>query len=91
MIGTTVAEVGKNGMIQVKVYLPMCLPGHSVDQQGCMSIPEGSQLKDLIHRLGMTKWIAKFFQVKLNGLPQPMETVLQDGDTVSFFSLIQGG
>ena len=78
-------------MICVKVFLPMGLSGHSVDQQGWMSIEDGSNLNDLIHKLGMPIWVAKIFQIKLNGLPQPLNTILKDGDAVSFFSLIQGG
>ena len=31
-------------MIRVKVFLPMGLSGHSVDQQGWMSIEDGSNL-----------------------------------------------
>lgn len=78
-------------MIRVKVFLPMGLPSRATDPQGWITLPEDVRLKDLVHRLGMSKWIAKAFQVRLNGLSQPMDVPLKDGDTVSFFSLLQGG
>lgn len=78
-------------MIRVKVFLPMGLSSRATDPQGWMTLPENARLKDLVHQIGMPGWIAKAFQVRLNGLSQPMDTPLQDGDTVSFFSLLQGG
>lgn len=78
-------------MIRIRVYLPMGLSGSMVDAEGWMTVPAGTQLKDLAHLLKMPQWLAKIFQMKCNGLEQPMDTVLQEGDVVSFFSLLQGG
>lgn len=78
-------------MIRVKVFLPMGLSSRATDPQGWIMLPEDAKLKDLVHQIGIPRWIAKAFQVRLNGLSRPMDTQLMDGDTVSFFSLLQGG
>lgn len=76
--------------MKVKVFGPLGL-GRNLDEKGWMTLEEGATLKDAVRRLGVPASIAKVVKVALNGEVQPMETPLNEGDVISFFSLIQGG
>ena len=52
---------------------------------------KGSTLSDALRLIKMPKGLAKIMMVKLNGLSEKMDTVLENEDVIGFFSFISGG
>lgn len=77
--------------MRVKVIPLIGMRTKALDDYGWMEMPEGALLSDVIKALGVPALVARFFQLHLNGLKQPLDTALKDGDVVSFFAIVSGG
>lgn len=77
--------------VQVRVYLPPYLRRTQLDEQGFVSIEKGSTLGDLFNKLGIPFPMGTVHLCRLNYSKASLKQKLEDGDTVSFFSLISGG
>lgn len=78
-------------MIRVKVYAPSWCNIQVLDEQGCISMPEGSTLSDVLGRIKMPKLAARILLAAVNSETKPLNTELKDGDRVSFFAMMAGG
>ena len=76
--------------MRIKVFGPFGL-ARNLDEKGWLDIEEGATLGQAIHKIGLPTTFARIVRVALNGQAQPMDTVLKDGDVISFFALIYGG
>jgi hypothetical protein len=74
-------------VIKVKIYPPAFCSFKNIDDRGWMMMEEGSTLSDALKMIRMPKGLAKIMLVKLNGLSERMDTVLEDGDVIGFFHL----
>ena len=78
-------------MIRVKVFAPFGLGKARIDERGWMEMESGATLGDAIQYLGWPPVLSRILMVRLNGLRQPLDTPLKDGDVIGYFSLIAGG
>lgn len=78
-------------LIKVKVYLPPYLERTQLDKQGFALIEKGSTLGDLFKMLRVPFPAGAVHLCRLNYEKASLKQRLEDGDTVSFFSLISGG
>lgn len=78
-------------MIRVKVMAPLGISRDVLDERGWIELKEGTTLKELQKKLGLSGVMSKIFKPYLNGERQPASTVLKDRDVVSYFSMIRGG
>jgi len=78
-------------MIRVKVYAPSWCNIAALDERGWIDMPEGSTLADVLNQIKMPKFAAKILLAAVNSEKKPMDTVLEDGDMVSFFAMMAGG
>lgn len=78
-------------MIRVRVYAPAWCNTRALDERGCVNIREGSTLADVLSAIGMPKIAAKLLHAAVNSEIKPLNTVLNDGDMVSFFTMMAGG
>ena len=78
-------------IIKVRVYLPPYLESNQLDEQGFITIEEGSTLGDLFKKLRVPFPAGAVHLCRLNYSKASLKQKLEDGDTVSFFSLISGG
>ena len=77
--------------MRIKVFTPLGLAGEKLDERGWLELEEGTTLGGALKTLGISRLVAKAFMVRLNSEEKPMDTLLQDGDMIGFFSLISGG
>jgi len=77
--------------MRVRVYLPPYLNRGQVDRDGWVELPENSTLKDLFRILKIPFPPAAVRLCRVNYEAASLNKELQDGDVVSFFSLISGG
>jgi molybdopterin converting factor small subunit len=78
-------------IIKVKVYLPPYFKRTGLDEQGYSVLESGSTLKDLFEKLKIPFPAGTVHLCRLNYENATLQQKLEDGDTVSFFSLISGG
>jgi molybdopterin converting factor small subunit len=78
-------------MIRVKVYAPSWCDIEVLDERGWIDLPEGSTLADVLKQIKMPKFAAKVLLAAVNSEKKPLDTVLEDGDMVSFFAMMAGG
>lgn len=78
-------------MIRVKIFGPLGLFTKKLDAKGWLQLENGTTLKDALKQLGMPPFAAKFFLVRVNAVEVPLDTLLNDGDVIGFFSAISGG
>ena len=78
-------------MIRVKVYAPSWCNIEALDERGWLELPEGSTLADVLNQIKMPKFAAKILLAAVNSEKKPLDTVLEDGDMVSFFAMMAGG
>ncbi len=77
--------------IRVKIYPPPFCSFKHLDERGWLTMEKGSTLADALRLIRMPKGLAKVMMVKLNGLSEKMDTVLENEDVIGFFSFISGG
>lgn len=77
--------------IRVKIYPPPFCSFKHLDERGWLTMKKGSTLSDALRLIKMPKGLAKIMMVKLNGLSEKMDTVLENEDVIGFFSFISGG
>lgn len=82
---------GKQGMIRIKVYAPSWCNIEALDERGWIEMPDGSTLADVLKQIKMPKFAAKILLAAVNSEKKPLDTVLKDGDRVSFFAIMAGG
>ncbi len=78
-------------LIKVKVYLPPYLEHSQLNERGYILIEEGATLRDLFKKLRVPFPAGAVHLCRLNYEKVSLKQKLEDGDTVSFFSLISGG
>ncbi|MFO7952489.1 MAG: MoaD/ThiS family protein [Bacillota bacterium] len=77
--------------MRVKVYLPPYLSREFVSEDGYLQLQEGATLKKLFELLKVPIPIAAVHLCRVNYEKATLNTRLNDGDIVSFFSLLSGG
>ena len=77
--------------IKVRVYLPPYLKRSGLDEQGFAQLESGSTLKDLFEKLKIPLPAGTVHLCRLNYENATLKHKLEEGNTVSFFSLISGG
>lgn len=77
--------------IRVKMYPPSFCSLKNLDEKGWLTVPYGTTLATALRLIKMPRGLAKIMLVKLNGLSENMDTVLEDGDVIGFFAFIAGG
>ena len=77
--------------MRIKIFPPMGKKLSNVDERGWIEAEEGATLRDVLKKAGIPPAAARIFMVRVNSEPQPMDTVLHDGDMIGFFSMITGG
>ena len=79
--------------VKVKMFMRFknYLPADASDDTAMISLEGGSTLEDLKHRLGIPA--DEFGGIVIDGMNREIEDsqILEDGDTVSFFSAVAGG
>lgn len=77
--------------MRIRVYLPPYLNSDRVDEHGYLEIERGARLKDLFKLLKVPLPLAAVHLCRVNYDKADLRQQLQDGDIVSFYSLISGG
>lgn len=77
--------------MRIKVYLPPYLNSDRVDDYGYVEIERGAKLKDLFKLLKVPFPQVTVHLCRVNYDKADLRRQLQDGDIVSFYSLISGG
>jgi len=77
--------------LRVKVYLPPYLNRQNLGDDGYAHLQDGTTLKELLHMLEVPFPAAAVHFCRVNYEKAGLDTRLQDGDIVSFFSFISGG
>lgn len=79
-------------MIRVKVFVPVFCNQSEIDPSGWLEIQDESKLADVLKLIHLSKPAAKLMMAKINGEVLPFNTVLHDGDVISFcYIYIAGG
>lgn len=78
-------------MITVTVYAPPFCSFKHIDENGCMTLPEGAVLNDVYKRLRIPFPFRKIMFASVNYRNAGLKQRLADGDVVSFFSGLAGG
>ena len=78
-------------IIKVKVYLPPYFKRSGLDEQGFAELESGSTLMDLFKKLKIPFPAGTVHLCRVNYDKATLKQTLNDGDTVSFYSLIAGG
>jgi len=77
--------------IKVKVYAPPFLNLSHMDENGYVTLKEGSTVNSLYKMLGIPFPLRSWIKCYINHRPAKKKTPLHQGDTVSIFGLIAGG
>ena len=77
--------------MRIKVYLPSFVNYEQVDEKGFVTLEEGSTLRDLFRRLSIRFAFGAVVFCRVNYERAKLNTVLKEGDVVSFFSPLSGG
>ncbi len=77
--------------MRIKVYLPPYLKSRRLDENGYVTMEEGSTLGDLFKLLEIPFPHGTVHLCRVNYEKAALDRELKDGDIVSFFSLISGG
>lgn len=77
--------------MKIRVYASAFCSFKHIDEDGCMELPEGAVLKDVVRKLRIPAIVSKLMAVSVNYQKVGMRTKLKDGDVVSFISNIGGG
>ena len=77
--------------VRIRVYLPPYLNSDRVDEHGYLEIEKGARLKDLFKLLKVPFPLAAVHLCRVNYDKADLQRQLQDGDILSFYSLISGG
>jgi molybdopterin converting factor small subunit len=78
-------------MIKVRVTLPLGFKRDMLDERNWMELPDDSKLSDALKTVRISKILARTMFVCVNGALSKTNTVLNDGDSVSFFPIPFGG
>ena len=62
-----------------------------VDDRSWIEVEDGSTLREVLKKAGVSPALAKIFMVRVNSEPQSMDYVLHNGDMIGFFSMVIGG
>lgn len=81
----------KLSSMRIKVYIPPYLKNNHIDENGLVEIEEGSRLIDLFKLLKVPVPPASVHLCRVNYEKVKLNRKLNEGDIVSFFSLITGG
>lgn len=76
-------------MIRVKLVAPFELEG--IDSEGCVDLPDGARVKDLLSRVQGLPLYARFLPIAVNGDQVERSYRLKDGDMVLFIMPVSGG
>ncbi len=75
--------------MKVKVIAPFALTG--ADREGCLQMPAGSRVRDLLQHAGAARLYGRVLPVLVNGKQVDQAHVLVDGDIVVFVAPMSGG
>lgn len=79
-------------MIRIKVFAPFFCHCKQLDERGWLTVKDdGVTLGKVMRILKLPKVLAKIMCVTVNGIRQPMNTVMKDGDVIGFFAFVAGG
>lgn len=76
-------------MIRVELVAPFELEG--LDSGGCIELPDGARVADLLKRVRGLPAYARFWPVAVNGEQVKRSQRLMDGDIVLFILPVSGG
>ncbi len=77
--------------MQIRVYLPPYIDNDLVDENGYITLKKGATLKDLFRTLKVPFPLGTVHLCRVNYEKASLDRNLQDGDVISFFSLVAGG
>ncbi len=77
--------------IRVKVYAPGFINHDSIDPSGFVKLAEGSSVIDLFQQLKISPILRRIMLCTVNYEKSPLNTILKDGDVVSFLFPFPGG
>ena len=78
-------------MIKVRVMLPPGFKRDMLDERNWIELPDGATLSAALKAVRVPKLLAKTMFVCVNGALLKTNTMLNDGDSVSFFPIAHGG
>jgi molybdopterin converting factor small subunit len=78
-------------MIKVKVYAPAIIDHSKLDSNSYLILEDGTSLRKLYRLIKVPLWLQPILFCTVNYDRVKMNTILQDGDVVSFIAPISGG
>ena len=78
-------------MIKVRVMAPFGWGRKALDERYWIELQDNAKLSDALSAIRMPKLLAKAFFVSVNGSLSKTDTLLSDGDSISFFPIAHGG
>ncbi len=78
-------------MLKVKVYLPPYLKADKLNKSGYIELNRGATLADLFRILEIPAPLLTSRLCRVNYEKAALKTELNEGDIISFYSLITGG
>jgi molybdopterin converting factor small subunit len=77
--------------IKVKVFAPGFIDHGAIDSSGFFELHEGDTVNQLLRKLRVPLYLRPFLICSINCEQLQKETVLKDGDVVSFVMPVSGG
>jgi hypothetical protein len=77
--------------VKVRVYAPPLADPSAIDADGCVELPEGATLGELLARLRVPLKPLAVLLCMVNWRRAGLRTVLRAGDVVGFAGLLPGG
>ena len=77
--------------VKVMVRAPYIFIPKGIDENGFLEIPAESTVSHVLRKMRMPKIIARMLLVSVNGQLVKGNAILNDGDTIGFFSGLIGG
>ena len=77
--------------MKVKVYAPSFCDHSSLDDANMMELPENSTVRDVYRKLRIPLIYRPIIACAVNHKVEKRSKKLQDGDVVSFLSIMSGG
>ncbi len=77
--------------MRIRVYAPAFADHSVLDERGFLELPPGARLRDLHRILKIPPLARPFVLVAVNYRVSGPGRLLEDGDTVSYFSMAGGG